>query len=155
MEKPFPAYRGNEPYVFVSYSHADGDAVFPEIRQLQERGVNVWYDTTGIGPGSEWNDEIAIAIKGAAYFIYFITPRSAASEHCRRELNFAQSENIRVFSVHLEETHLPDGLRLSLDNRQAILKYVLDLSDYQETLTKALSGETFDQSDAAIHRQHD
>ena len=29
---PYPAYRGNEPYVFVSYAHKDKDIVFPEIK---------------------------------------------------------------------------------------------------------------------------
>ena len=129
MEKPFPAYRGRDPYVFVSYSHADEGAVFPEIRWLQGQGIKVWYDTTGIGPGSEWNDEIAKAIKHADRFLYFITPSSIASEHCRRELNFAQSENRKIVVAYLEETELSDGLRLSLDNRQAILRHMLSAAD--------------------------
>ncbi|NKB97377.1 MAG: TIR domain-containing protein [Pseudomonadales bacterium] len=83
LAQPLPAYRGSDPYVFVCYSHADKDSVFAEIRWLQDQSFNVWYDTTGIGPGSEWNDEIARAIKGAEHFLYFITPRSVASEHCR------------------------------------------------------------------------
>ena len=96
MAQPYPAYKGEEPYVFISYSHADENPVFAEIRWLQDQGFNVWYDTSGIGPGSEWNDEIAQAIKGSYRFLYFITPSSVESEHCRRELNFAQSENRRV-----------------------------------------------------------
>ena len=37
-ERPFPAYRGDEPYVFVSYSHDDADAVYPELRWLKQQG---------------------------------------------------------------------------------------------------------------------
>ena len=110
MEKPFPAYRGSNPYIFVSYSHADEDEVYAQIRWLQDQGINVWYDTTGIGVGSEWNDEIAKAIKDADRFLFFITPNSVASEHCRRELNFAQSEDRRIIAVHLTATELPDGV---------------------------------------------
>ena len=60
-----------------------------------------------------------------------MTPQSAASEHCRQEVNFAQSENRRIVTIHLKETELPDGLRLTLDNRQAILKYRLSTLDYR------------------------
>lgn len=143
MTEPLPAYRGIDPYVFVSYSHADNDAVFTEIRWLQDQGFNIWYDTTGIGPGSEWNDEIARAIKGADSFLYFVTPRSVTSEHCRRELAFAQDENRRVVATHLEETAVPDGLRLSLGNRQAILKYHLSAQDYRSALAASLASDAY------------
>lgn len=139
MAQPLPAYKGDEPYVFVSYSHADTDVVFHEIARLQGQNINVWYDTTGIGPGSEWNDNIARAIQNAAHFIYFITPQSVASEHCRRELNFAQAEGRSVIAVHLETTAVPPGLRLSLDNRQAIFKYGLGEDEYQSALVTSLT----------------
>jgi hypothetical protein len=40
-DRPLPAYDGEEPYVFVSYSHADEEAVYSEIRWLQDQGINV------------------------------------------------------------------------------------------------------------------
>ncbi|MEJ2087913.1 MAG: hypothetical protein P8Y69_05460 [Gammaproteobacteria bacterium] len=43
-ERPFPAYRGEEPYIFVSYSHADAESVYPDLAWLHEQGINVWYD---------------------------------------------------------------------------------------------------------------
>ncbi len=44
MEKPFPAYQGDEPYVFVSYSHADTERVYAELARLNDQGFNIWYD---------------------------------------------------------------------------------------------------------------
>ena len=44
MEKPLPAYKGDGPYAFISYSHIDERAVFDEIRWLQDQGINVWYE---------------------------------------------------------------------------------------------------------------
>jgi hypothetical protein len=88
VEKPFSAYRGDGPYVFVCYAHEDSEAVFREIAWLNDYGVNVWYDE-GISPGHEWSDELARAIQGCTKVFYFVTPNSVASEHCRRELNFA------------------------------------------------------------------
>lgn len=142
MPSPLPAYKGNDPYVFVSYSHADEGKVYAEIRRLQDKGVHVWYDTTGIGAGAEWNEEIARAIRGAACFCYFITPESVRSEHCRRELNFAQSHEKRIVAVHVEETEVPDGLRLSLDNRQALFSYQMDSTAFQQALLLALTEDS-------------
>jgi len=44
MDKPFPAYQGDDPYIFVSYAHDDADLVFPEMQRLRDAGFNVWYD---------------------------------------------------------------------------------------------------------------
>ena len=65
---PYPAYRGREPYIFVSYAHADSVRVFREIARLNEDGYHVWYDE-GIAPGNEWTDEIAEALANCSAFI--------------------------------------------------------------------------------------
>ncbi len=54
MDRPFPAYKGDEPYIFVSYAHADDEIVYPEIQWLHDQGFNIWYDD-GIDPGSTWS----------------------------------------------------------------------------------------------------
>ena len=45
MDKPFPAYAGSESYVVVSYSHADADRVYPEIRRIPVAYVENWIAT--------------------------------------------------------------------------------------------------------------
>ena len=42
MDNPLPAYKGEEPYIFVSYAHADDGIVYPEIQWLQDQRFNVW-----------------------------------------------------------------------------------------------------------------
>ena len=37
VEKPFPAYQGDGPYIFVNCAHDDADLVFPEIQRLQDQ----------------------------------------------------------------------------------------------------------------------
>ena len=80
MDRPFPAYKGDEPYIFVSYSHTDAAVVYPEITALKARGFNIWYDE-GIPPGSNWRDELAEALARCFVFLFYLTPRSAASEN--------------------------------------------------------------------------
>lgn len=53
MDTPFPAYSGDQPYVFVCYAHADSDIVYPEMVWLREQGTNLWYDE-GISAGKNW-----------------------------------------------------------------------------------------------------
>ena len=49
----FKPYEGDKPYIFISYAHADDDAVLPIVSDMHRRGYNIWYDE-GIEVGSEW-----------------------------------------------------------------------------------------------------
>ena len=40
----FKPYEGAEPYIFISYAHADSDEVLPVVEDLYRRGYNIWYD---------------------------------------------------------------------------------------------------------------
>lgn len=119
---PFPAYRGEEPYIFISYAHADQDLVFPLIKQFYDQGYHIWYDE-GIAPGNEWTDEIADALAGASLFLVFMTPDSESSINCRDEINFAINDNMPFLAIHLKPTVLTGGLKLRVGTKQAILKY--------------------------------
>jgi len=121
VEKPFPAYKGDDPYIFVSYAHDDSELVYPELQRLRELGFNIWYDE-GIRPGSTWREEVALALTQSRLFLYFVTPSSVNSENCHQELNFALSRERKILSVHLLETKLSMGIELSLSNKQAIIK---------------------------------
>lgn len=119
---PFPAYRGEEPYIFISYAHVDQDLVFPIIKQFYDHGYHIWYDE-GIAPGNEWTDEIADALAGASLFLVFMTPDSESSINCRDEINFAINDNMPFLAIHLKPTELTGGLKLRVGTKQAILKY--------------------------------
>lgn len=140
---PFHAYEGNEPYIFISYSHKDANLVFPELKRLHDAGLNIWYDQ-GIAPGNEWTEEIGNALDGCSLFIVFISKNSANSVNVRNEINYALHENKRFFSIYLEETELPSGLKLSMGSLQAILKYVMDEEEYIFRCNKALRQNGFD-----------
>ncbi len=135
---PHPAYKGDGPYVFVSYSHQDKETVYAEIGWLQDQGINIWYDE-GIEGGDEWTETLATAITDCATFLFFITANSIDSEHCRRELTFANHREVPVVAVFLEAEELPPGLSLALGNRQVINKYQLSEETYQNQLYARLS----------------
>ena len=125
--------------MFVSYAHENSAQVYPELRRLREQGFNIWYDE-GIAPGSSWREELAQAIDECALFLIFITPGSAVSENCQKEVNFAENHGRRVLAVHLVETKLSMGLELALSDRQAVMKYQLGEAAYYEKLESTLAG---------------
>lgn len=116
------AYEGSENYIFISYAHKDTDKVFPILKQLQDRGYRIWYDD-GIAPGSEWPENIAQHLDGAAMTIAFISPNSMASPNCRREINFALSRQKAFLSVVLNPTEMPLGMELQLSAQQSVIRY--------------------------------
>ncbi|MBQ9424899.1 MAG: TIR domain-containing protein [Erysipelotrichaceae bacterium] len=135
---PYPAYRGKDPYIFVSYAHKDSDKVFAEIRKFNEAGFNVWYDE-GIAPGNEWTDEIADALAECAVFVVMITPFSAERENVMNEINFALDEGKPFLAIHLEETELRRGLKLRTGSKQAILKYNMTEEEYEYKYIEAFT----------------
>ncbi len=138
MDKPpSAAYQGDEPYVFVCYSHDDRDLVFSEMDWLRKQGVNLWYDE-GISPGEEWSEELGQAITNAERILFFVTPNSVASRHCRNEVHFAQNHDTPILAVHLEETQLPVGLDLAISTSQGILAFELAQEIYRGKLLQAL-----------------
>ena len=82
------AYLGDDPFIFVSYSHKDKNTVFPFIKALQRR-FNVWFDE-GIHYGVEWEKDILDHLEKCSLFIYMITDNSLASQNCRDEIYHAR-----------------------------------------------------------------
>lgn len=118
MERP-TTYMGDQPYIFVSYSHKDSDRVWPIISKLQADGYRVWYDD-GISPGTEWDAMIAKQIRKCAFFLAFITANYLASDNCKDELAFVRDLNKNRVLNYLEEVILPDEMQMRLGRLQAI-----------------------------------
>ena len=134
---PFEAYSGEEPYLFVSYSHQDAHLVYPEIIELRDAGYNIWYDE-GVAASNEWPEEIANAVLGCSVFLCFISPRATDSINCRNEINLALNEKKPFLAIHLEDTELPPGLRLRMGDLQAILKSKIPAQRYLSKVTTTL-----------------
>ena len=138
MDKPFPAYEGDEPYVFVCYAHDDEATVFPDMQWLREQGINLWYDE-GISGGKVWRAEILKELQGASKVLYYISAASLQSIHCNREIDYAV-DNLAVIPVYLDESELTPELDLALHRVQAL--HHSDDTRYQQLLLDALRQST-------------
>lgn len=142
LKTPFPAYKGQDPYIFVSYAHIDAKRVFPELVRFYNQGYNIWYDQ-GISPGIEWPEEIEEALEKSALFVVFISPHAVESRNVRNEIHLALGEDKPFIAIHLEETKLKYGLKLNIGSLQGILKYSMSEEDYVSQYTNAFKREGF------------
>lgn len=123
-------YKGNKPYIFVSYAHKNTAAVLPIVAHLQSDRYRVWYDE-GIDPGTEWDENIASHVENCFCFVAFLSREYLESSNCKDELNFARELDKPRLLVYLEETELPSGMRMRLTRLQAIHMYkYTNLNDF-------------------------
>ena len=85
--------------VFISYSRRDINFV----RQLNDALVahkrEAWVDWKDIPLTAEWQQEILINIETADSFVFVISPDSASSPNCRKEIDHAVSNNKRMVPI--------------------------------------------------------
>jgi len=129
-------YEGTEPYIFLSYAHADAPAVMAIAARLQAAGCRIWYDG-GIEVGSEWPEYIAARLSGAAVMLAFLSNAYVRSENCRKELHFAQTRRIKTVNIFLEETALTPGVEMQIGPLFALMKYTMGEEAFYEKLLAA------------------
>jgi TolB-like protein len=137
LDKPFAAYIGDEPYVFVCYAHDDRGVVYPEIAWLHEQAINLWYDE-GISAGKNWRAAIGDSLLGASHVVFYISERSLTSDHCNREINLALDEGKDIVPIYLEDVELTSDLKVGLNRVQAIHRHELDEQEYRDELSVAM-----------------
>ncbi len=137
IHPPFEAYKGDAPFIFVSYAHKDAELVFPDLEKLRGYNFRLWFDEE-IDPGNEWPEEVARALSNSSMFLVFISSNAVASRNVRNEIHFALNNSKPFLAVYVEQTALPKGLELRMGDIQAILKYRMDPNSYWRKLEKVL-----------------
>jgi hypothetical protein len=100
--------------VFMSYSRKDKDFV----RQLNDARVGqkreAWVDWKDIPLTAEWQQEILTNIETTENFVFVISPESAASPNCKKEINHAVANHKRMFPIvrrPVPDDGVPEALR--------------------------------------------
>lgn len=148
LETPFPAYGGDDDFVFICYSHQDSEAVYQEIARLNASDIDIWYDE-GISPGAEWTDELANAIRNCKAMLLFLTPRAVQSKHCRDEVQYATKFNKPIIVIYLEATVLPPGMDLTLGSLHAVEKGRHSDARFFELIIEAINQYTTNETPRA------
>jgi Tol biopolymer transport system component len=103
----------------MSYSREDTAKQKRVVRELRQRGIEIWVDIENLTPGTPtWEREIEKAIRGATGIIVLLSPEANNSEWVRREISFGEQHRKRIFPVLIEgDDHTSTPLRLASHQR--------------------------------------
>ncbi len=134
----FAAYEGDEPYIFVSYSHADTDAVYRIMNRLDREKFRIWFDDT-MEVGEDFRDELKVKIERCAAFVLFVSKASMDSKYCGMEIITAYKNNKKIYPIYLEDdVEIPSALKLMLENLQHVKGVSTEAED--KYISKLISG---------------
>ena len=114
------SYDGEEPYIFVSYSHVDVPQVREILKRIDKEKFRYWYDDT-MEIGEDFRLELQTRIEKCSAFLLFISNASMQSKYCGMEIITAFKNNKRIFPVYLDDaTVIPGALKMILENLQHV-----------------------------------
>ncbi len=115
MQTKFEAYTGNEPYLFVSYSHKDTKVVYPILDALYDKKYRIWYDES-CENGNDFRDELRHRIEKAEAVLLFVSHSSMESPFCGMEIIVARENNKRLYPIYLDDVEVPPAFAILLSN---------------------------------------
>jgi hypothetical protein len=115
IQTKFEAYTGDEPYLFVSYSHRDTHLVYPILDALHDKKYRIWYDES-CENGSDFRDELRHRIEKAEAVLLFVSSASMASPFCGMEIIVARENGKRLYPIYLDDADVPPAFSILLAN---------------------------------------
>lgn len=116
VQTKFEAYTGDEPYLFISYSHRDTEQVYPILDALHDRKYRIWYDES-CENGNDFRDELRQRIQAASAIVLFVSKASMDSPFCGMEIIVARENGKRIYPIYLESAAVvPPAFEILLSN---------------------------------------
>lgn len=116
LQTKFEAYVGDEPYLFVSYSHRDTAKVYPILDALNDRKYRIWYDES-CENGNDFRDELRQRIEGCSAVVLFVSKSSMSSPFCGMEIIVARENGKRLYPIYLDDAaSVPPAFEILLSN---------------------------------------
>jgi hypothetical protein len=119
---PGPQGAGDIKYIFISYSHEDGDFADLLRERLEKEGFNVWTDEGKLITGEDWRDGIDQAIRNSSVLVLIMSPNAKKSEYVTYEWSFAWGAGIRIIPILLKKFPLHPRIE-SLQYLDFIVRY--------------------------------
>ncbi|KAL8596904.1 hypothetical protein ACOMHN_065853 [Nucella lapillus] len=120
--------------LMVSYSHADRDMMLRVREKLDQSGISVWVDVSGLQAGVDFLSKIGEAIIDAKLFISLLSGNCVQSRYCQDELALAYVSDTAIFPLAIEE---PANFKSKMDTGMK-----LQLARYEWTV---VNNENFDE----------
>lgn len=122
-----------EDYYFVSYSHKDYKKVLKDILLLEDKGINIWYDSDmHIGENWEHIAETYISKFQCKGIIFYLSENSVLSPACNKEIEYVLENDKQFFSINipLDGKNVTSGARMLQDLKaegRSVSDYTLSL----------------------------
>ncbi len=114
------SYEGDEPYIFISYSHADTAEVYKILKLIDREKFRFWYDDT-MEIGEDFREELRVRIENCSAFLLFLSEASLKSKYCGMEIITAFKNNKKIYPVYLKDNiEIPAALKMILENLQHV-----------------------------------
>lgn len=86
----------SQPYIYVSYSTRNGEAVYKDVIALQEEGKNLWIDVDANMTGDGYNSTIfgAIADLNCKGVLFYMSEDSMTSAQSAKEVAYTRSHKV-------------------------------------------------------------
>lgn len=133
------SYEGDEPFIFVSYSHHDTEAVSKVLRKIDSEKYRYWYDDT-MEIGEDFRKELREKIEKCSAFLLFISEASMNSKYCGMEIIAAYKNDKRIFPVYLQDdVEIPAPLKMVLENLQHVKGLRLEKDNFDRYIKKLVA----------------
>ena len=114
------SYEGNEPYIFISYSHRDSQEVYRILKMIDREKFRFWYDDT-MEIGEDFREELRVRIENCSAFLLFLSNSALQSKYCGMEIITAYKNNKKIYPIYLsDDVEIPPALKMILENLQHV-----------------------------------
>ncbi len=139
----FDPYVGDEPYLFVSYSHRDTEVVYPILDRLHDKKYRIWYDES-CETGNDFRLELSNKIQACAGILLFVSESSMNSPFCGMEILCAKENNKRIFPIYVggDDMQIPPAFQIFLANLHH--SSAKNINKMMESLLRDLPAEAMD-----------
>src|SRR5829696_1975339 len=136
--------------LFISYSRKDIEFAHKLTKAFKGQGLDFWIDWEGIPPTVDWWREIEKGIEEADIFLFLISPDSAKSKICGKEIDTAIENGKRIVPIVVREIQWEDT-----PPQLGHLNYIFFSrdDDFDTAIKKLLNAIQTDYAWAATHRQ--
>ncbi len=89
-----------QPFVFLSYSHADNEFATCLRTDLEAQQISVWVDKADLQPGTaEWDEAIRTAVRASHAVVLIVSPNARSSRYIKGELRVAEIYQRTIYPV--------------------------------------------------------
>lgn len=142
IKPPFPAYEGNEEFIFVDYNPQDFKMICPEIVKFHDKGFNIWYKD-GISNIDNRNHKILEYFQKSSLHVTLMTTNSIESDDILKRIYMKSSESFIIYLDDIDESNeMYKQLKNSLGNIQSIFKNKLSDEEYEKEFAKVFEEHT-------------